>query len=57
MLAGIRETHKKGGDTSACIAKYKARYKYIYVYNDIIFKNLRRPYGERHVQRCDTRVD
>lgn len=48
MLAGIRETHKKGGDTSACIAKYKARYKYIYVYNDIIFKILRRPYGKRH---------
>lgn len=57
MLADISETHKKGGDTSACIAKYKARYKYIYVYNDIIFKNLRRPYGKRRVQRCDTRVD
>lgn len=40
MLADISETHKKGGDTSACIAKYKARYKYIYVYNDIIFKIL-----------------
>ena len=57
MLANISETHKKGGDISACIAKYKARYKYIYVYNDIIFKILRRPYGKRHVQRCDTRVD
>lgn len=56
MLADIRETHKKGGDTSACIAKYKARYKYIYVYNDIIFKILRRPYGKRHVQRRDTRM-
>jgi predicted transposase/invertase (TIGR01784 family) len=40
MLKDISETHKNGGDVSACIAKYNERYKYVYVYNDNIFKIL-----------------
>ena len=40
MLKDIGETHKNGGDVSACIAKYNERYKYVYVYNDNIFKIL-----------------
>jgi len=40
MLRDICETHKTGGDTSACIAKYNERYKYVYIYNDDIFKVL-----------------
>lgn len=40
MLKDIGETHKNGGDISACIAKYRARYNYMYVYNDIVFKVL-----------------
>ncbi len=40
MLKDIRETHKQGHDVSACIAKYKEQFKYIYIYNDSIFKLL-----------------
>ena len=40
MLHDICETHKQGGDTSSCIAKYNKLYKYIYIYNDNIFKLL-----------------
>lgn len=40
MLRDICEIHKTGGDTCACIAKYTERYKYVYVYNDDIFKVL-----------------
>lgn len=40
MLRDICEIHKTGGDTRACIAKYTERYKYVYVYNDDIFKVL-----------------
>ena len=40
MLKDISETHKSGGDISACIAKYNRLYKYVYVYNDNIFKIL-----------------
>ena len=40
MLKDISETHKSGGDISACIAKYNKLYKYVYVYNDNIFKLL-----------------
>ena len=40
MLRDISETHKNGGDTSACIAKYRKRYKFAYVYNDTIFKQI-----------------
>ena len=38
MLRDISETHKIGGDISACIAKYRKRYKFVYIYNDTIFK-------------------
>ena len=38
MLADINETHKAGGDVSACIAKYREKYKFVYIYNDSIFK-------------------
>lgn len=31
MLKDISETHKSGGDISACIAKYNKLYKYVYV--------------------------
>ena len=40
MLKDICETHKSGGDVSACIAKYNELYKYIYVYNDAVIKLL-----------------
>ncbi|WP_290725053.1 Rpn family recombination-promoting nuclease/putative transposase [Fibrobacter sp. UBA2449] len=40
MLHDISETHKTGGDTAACIAKYRKRYKFAYIYNDTIFKLL-----------------
>lgn len=40
MLADINETNEKGGDISACIAKYREKYSYVYVYNDSIFKIL-----------------
>ena len=40
MLADINETNKNGGDVSACIAKYREKYTYVYVYNDSIFKIL-----------------
>ena len=40
MLKDIGETHKNGGDVHACIAKYRARHKYMYIYNDVIFKLL-----------------
>ena len=40
MLADISETNKKGGDVSACIAKYREKYKFVYIYNDSIFKML-----------------
>ena len=40
MLKDLSETHKQGGDVPACIAKYNRLYKYMYVYNDNIFKIL-----------------
>lgn len=40
MLKDIRDTHKQGRDVSACIAKYKEQFKYIYIYNDSIFKSF-----------------
>jgi hypothetical protein len=40
MLHDISETHKTGGDTAACIAKYRKRYRFAYIYNDTIFKLL-----------------
>ena len=40
MLVDISETKKRGGDVAACIAKYRKKYKYVYVYNDSIFKIL-----------------
>ena len=40
LLKDIRDTHKQGGDVSAHIANYKDRFKYIYIYNDSIFKLL-----------------
>jgi predicted transposase/invertase (TIGR01784 family) len=40
MLRDISETNKAGGSVSACIAKYKKIYNYVYIYNDNIFKRL-----------------
>ena len=40
MLRDINETHKSGGDTAACIAKYRKHYKFVYIYNDTIFKQI-----------------
>ena len=40
MLKEISDTHKQGGDISACIAKYNERYKYVYIYNDAVIKLL-----------------
>ena len=40
MLKDISETNRAGGDVSACIAKYRKIYNYVYIYNDNIFKLL-----------------
>ena len=40
MLKDISETSKAGGSVSACIAKYRKIYNYVYIYNDNIFKLL-----------------
>ena len=40
MLKEICDTHKQGGDVSACIEKYRERYKYVYIYNDAVIKLL-----------------
>lgn len=40
MLKDINETHKQDGNISACIEKYKKLYKFVYIYNDNIFKIL-----------------
>ena len=40
MLKDISETSKIGGSVSACIAKYRKIYNYVYIYNDNIFKLL-----------------
>ena len=40
MLKDISETSKVGGSVSACIAKYRKIYNYVYIYNDNIFKLL-----------------
>ena len=40
MLKEIADTHKQGGDVSACVAKYNERYKYVYIYNDAVIKLL-----------------
>ena len=40
MLHTISEVHKAGGDVHKCIAKYREKFKYVYIYNDAIFKML-----------------
>ena len=40
MLKDISETSKVGGSVSACIAKYRKIYNYVYIYNDNILKLL-----------------
>ena len=40
MLKDISETHRQGGNTHKCIAEYREKYKYAYIYNDTIFKML-----------------
>ena len=40
MLREIGDAHKQGGDVSACIAEYRKRYKYVYIYNDAVIKML-----------------
>lgn len=40
MLKEICDIHKQEGDVAACIAKYNNLYKYVYLYNDSIFKLL-----------------
>ena len=47
MLKDISETHKAGGNTAACIAKYNERYKFMYIYNDNVFKILFRESRKR----------
>ena len=36
MLREIGDARKQGGDVSACIAEYRKRYKYVYIYNDAV---------------------
>ena len=40
MLREIGDARKQGGDVSACIAEYRKRYKYVYIYNDAVIKML-----------------
>lgn len=40
MLHRINEVRVEGGDIAACIAEYRKRYKYVYVYNDSCFKKI-----------------
>lgn len=40
MLRTISEVHKVGGDIHKCIMEYREKYKYVYIYNDSIFKML-----------------
>ena len=40
MLKHINQVRVERGDTSACIAEYVKRYKFVYVYNDSIFKKI-----------------
>lgn len=40
MLRTISEVHKAGGDLHECIMGYREKYKYVYIYNDTIFKLL-----------------
>jgi len=40
MLQDINTTRINNGDISACIAKYRNMYKYVYVYNDSCFKRI-----------------
>ena len=40
MLKTISEVHKAGGDIHKCIMEYREKYKYVYIYNDSIFKML-----------------
>ena len=40
MLRTISEVHKAGGDIHKCIMEYREKYKYVYIYNDSIFKML-----------------
>ena len=40
MLRTISEVHKAGGDIRKCIMGFREKYKYVYIYNDSIFKML-----------------
>lgn len=40
MLSRINEVRVAGGDVAACIAEYRKKYKYVYVYNDSCFKKI-----------------
>jgi len=40
MLKTISEVHRAGGDVHKCIMEYREKYKYVYIYNDSIFKML-----------------
>ena len=40
MLRDISITRKNGGDVSTLIAEYRKKYRYVYVYNDSIFKRI-----------------
>lgn len=40
MLHRINEVRVGGGDIAACIAEYRKRFKYVYVYNDSCFKKI-----------------
>lgn len=40
MLRHINQVRVERGNTNACIAEYIKRYKYVYVYNDSIFKKI-----------------
>ena len=49
MMKDINDTRVNGGDVTACIAKYRKMYQYVYVYNDSCFKKIFGSVGNREL--------
>lgn len=40
MMHQINAARENGGDVEACVASFREKYKYVYVYNDSCFKKI-----------------
>ena len=49
MLNRINAVRVEGGDVAACIAEYRKKYKYVYVYNDSCFKKIFGAFSNRGI--------